>query len=390
VTAVLEPDQKVCLDGTHRIRRPEDTWRWIEPLFPRMGITRVADVTWLDEIGIPVYQAIRPDSWSLCVSQGKGLTADHARVSATMESIELWHGERMSPGERVGTPRQRAGELPYRVDELALTARSIVNLDSVLEWSPATALGSDAPSWVPTELVNMDCRAGRRWTAMRFYTSTNGLASGNTVTEAVLHGLYEVIERDALSVRDDDAPVRVVDPETVTGPAVALLEQLRRAGVVVLLKLYPSRTGLPCFGATIWSEALPITFHGHGCHIDRDVALCRAVTEAAQSRVTVISGARDDLPGRVYTDADGVNAGRRDRPDLAQLAGPDGGAAMLPYSEAPTTANPDLSSDLRQTVARVTAATGREPLFVDHTRPEVGIPVVHVVCPRFRFDPQHA
>ncbi|MCP9984172.1 hypothetical protein [Actinomadura madurae] len=90
---------KVCFDGTHRARLPEDTLRGLEPILDQVGITRIADVTWLDEIGIPVYQAIRPDSWSLCVSQGKGLTGDLAKVSAVMESIELWHAERM-PGRQ--------------------------------------------------------------------------------------------------------------------------------------------------------------------------------------------------------------------------------------------------------------------------------------------------
>lgn len=95
---------KVCFDGTHRARLPEDTLRGLEPILDQVGITRIADVTWLDEIGIPVYQAIRPDSWSLCVSQGKGLTGDLAKVSAVMESIELWHAERM-PAARSLHPR---------------------------------------------------------------------------------------------------------------------------------------------------------------------------------------------------------------------------------------------------------------------------------------------
>jgi ribosomal protein S12 methylthiotransferase accessory factor len=378
-------ERKVCVEGTHRTRTPEETWRWVTPVFDKVGITRVADVTWLDDIGIPVFQAIRPDSWSLCLSQGKGLTADLAKVSAVMESIELWHGEHMVPAERVGSPRELAGELGYRVEELALTPRSAVNLDCSLEWSPARVLGTEALTWLPTELLNMDRRTGDRWKAMRFQTSTNGLASGNTLTEAVLHGLYEVIERDAVSSSAGRTSTPVVDLESVTGPGAAVIEQMRLVGVEVLVTVHHSPTGLPCFEAMICSDSLPVVFHGHGCHLDRDVAICRALTEAAQSRATVIAAARDDLPTRVYSQADGVIAGRRRQPDLADLAD---GAPMLSYEAVDTVRHPDLAADLCETVARVTAATGREPVYVDHTRADLGIPVVHVVCPTMRFDPQ--
>ena len=73
--------------GTHRVRPPEETWDAVAPLFPKVGITRVADVTRLDRLDVPVYQAVRPSGRSLSVSQGKGITAAAARASAVMEAI---------------------------------------------------------------------------------------------------------------------------------------------------------------------------------------------------------------------------------------------------------------------------------------------------------------
>src|SRR5918998_1598968 len=55
----------------------------------RFGITRVAQVTALDRIGIPVWMAIRPNSRTLAVSQGKGLSDAAAQASAVMEAAEL-------------------------------------------------------------------------------------------------------------------------------------------------------------------------------------------------------------------------------------------------------------------------------------------------------------
>ncbi|MFC7548664.1 YcaO-like family protein [Plantactinospora sp. GCM10030261] len=370
---------KACVDGTHRARQPDETLRWIEPVFTEVGITRLADVTWLDEIGIPVYQAIRPDSRSLSVSQGKGLTPDLAKVSAAMESIELWHAERMPAGPRTASPRQLTGEIGYQVDELNLGYKSTVNQDCVLDWSPAIVIRTGAPTWLPTELLNMDGVVDGRWTVPRFDTTTNGLASGNNLTEALLHGLYEVIERDALARRHPEPrAAHVVDLETVTGPAASLLDTMTRAGVAVAVTVVPSAVGLPVFRARIWSDNLPLPFGGTGCHLDRDVALCRALTEAAQSRATVIAGARDDIKPLDYARA--AKAGQQ-RP--AEFDTPTVG---LDYARIGTVRQPDLATDLKITADRVVAATGREPTYVDHTRADLGIPVVHVVCPGLRYD----
>jgi ribosomal protein S12 methylthiotransferase accessory factor len=59
------------------------------------GITRVAAITRLDRIGLPVVQVTRPLSLSNVVSQGKGLTPGEAITSALMESLETWAAERV-------------------------------------------------------------------------------------------------------------------------------------------------------------------------------------------------------------------------------------------------------------------------------------------------------
>jgi ribosomal protein S12 methylthiotransferase accessory factor len=69
-----------------------------------------------------------------------------------------------------------------------------------------------------------------------------------------------------------------------------------------------SDVGAPCFLARICeSEANDRSalgnFWGAGCHLDPAVALGRAITEAAQSRLTLIAGARDDLTTADYAGA---------------------------------------------------------------------------------------
>src|ERR1700742_693684 len=84
---------KQYLAGTHRQVDPAHTLARVQPLLATMGITRVANVTGLDTIGIPVVMVCRPNARSLSVSQGKGLTLDAAKASGLMESIELYHAE---------------------------------------------------------------------------------------------------------------------------------------------------------------------------------------------------------------------------------------------------------------------------------------------------------
>ena len=72
---------KAYLRGTHRQRPPAETVARVRQLMPVMGITRVANVTGLDFVGVPVVMVTRPNSRSLAVSQGKGLDLDTAKAS---------------------------------------------------------------------------------------------------------------------------------------------------------------------------------------------------------------------------------------------------------------------------------------------------------------------
>src|ERR1051325_6080824 len=83
-------------DGPHRAASLEGTWARFAPAQRRAGITRIADLTGLDTLGIPVFTAIRPMGRSLSTQQGKGTTALAAKVSALMESLETWSAEHLT------------------------------------------------------------------------------------------------------------------------------------------------------------------------------------------------------------------------------------------------------------------------------------------------------
>src|SRR5207237_10833846 len=117
---------KVLRDGTHRSQGLDETLTRVLRFAPVMGITRVANVTGLDPVGIPVVMVCRPNSRSVAVSQGKGINLASARASGLMEAAELYHAESITLPLRLGSYE----ELRYQhkvvdVDDLPRNSFSI-------------------------------------------------------------------------------------------------------------------------------------------------------------------------------------------------------------------------------------------------------------------------
>ncbi|KAF4406912.1 YcaO-like family protein [Streptomyces lycii] len=294
---------KIFFTGTHRVRAPEDTYRAVVPLLRDYGITRLADVTGLDTLGIPVVMSVRPLATTLSVSQGKGVSKLLASVSAAMEAIELWHAENAVPQSVLsGAPAESLG-IPYDVGELEWPDGNLITARTRLDWIEAHLLPHGGPVLVPRAAVFLG-RTADSWQIPGLTTSSNGLASGNTVAEATVHALYEVMERDTVAARRG-VPARerrYIDPDTVDDDHCAdLIARIGRAGGFLELEDMPGRSGVPCTAARLWREDLASTVTlGAGAHGDPAVALSRAITEAAQSRLTQIVGTRDDIPSGAY------------------------------------------------------------------------------------------
>lgn len=361
----------MILDGTVRSRGPEETWALLEPWLERCGISRVADLTGLDCLGVPVWTAIRPGALTLTASQGKGATGRLAAISAVMESIELWHAEQPLPFDRVGPAR--ALDLPYPLLSLPVREPHPGLGDVPLQWTSGRGLVSGRRVLVPVGLIQR--RAPSMWQPAVFRTTSTGLACGNSSDEAVLHGLYEVVERHALHLDEQrGGELRtVVDPGSVDDPYAAnLIGRVRAAGAVLELAVVDNPYGLPVCLAYLWSEDYPVHFAGSGCHHDPHIALTRAITEAAQSRLTCIAGTRDDLPSEeeAFSSGDVVgpeSGGLPGRSWQEQFAGVAVGGSLRGRAEG---------------AARlVEAVTGYEPIAVTLSEPGATFTAVKVIAP---------
>lgn len=372
---VLDPGTKAFVLGTHRAVPPEETWERIRPLLEGLGITRVADVTRLDRLGIPVYQAVRPTSRSLAVSQGKGATRDAARVSAAMESIELWHAERL---DALPSLRMSVREMDYANpiagrdllwQEGAYRAFSATSLD----WIEARPLAGGGGAWIPRAMIELDFRLPEGLAPLPFRVTSNGLASGNTDEEALLHGLCEVVERHSLdrAQRGDGKAALALD-SVVVPYCREMIERIRAAGMKLAVWDITSELGIPTFYAELVADDLARLWIGSGCHPAADVALSRALTEAAQSRLTYIAGARDDIVGQTAWQLSTPHAAHRGFAEPAP-------EKSFDAVESLTAAR--LDADLEIVVERL-AEAGYSAYAVDLGRPEIGLPVVRVFVPR--------
>lgn len=378
--------RKTWRRGTHRALSPADTYDRARAHFRAAGITRVADVTGLDTLGVPVAMAYRPNARNLAVSPGKGTDRDAAFASAAMESLECWHAERplvplLRASHRELSPRHRVIDVA-RLPRVAVRPWSP---DRALLWTEANELLSGASVWVPFEVVHLDFSLPLPASSGALMPGSNGLASGNDPAEALTHALCELIERDASALwhcLDDSARDRTrVDLAAVPDDACQeLLQRLDAAGAAVAAWDLTSDVGVPAFRCELVERSpaagqpfLPGV--GAGCHLSAAVALARAITEAAQTRLTLVSGARDDLRADDY-------AAARDPAALARMQSRMSAPGPLrAFRDVVDRAGDTLEEDLL-TVLTSLARTGvREVAVVDLTRPDVGIPVVRAIVP---------
>ncbi|MFJ3310479.1 YcaO-like family protein [Streptomyces sp. NPDC086549] len=363
--------------GTVRARDPEQTWELLAGRLQEYGITRVADLTGLDVIGLPVWTAIRPASRTLSTSQGKGATALLAKISAVMEAIELWHVEQPLPVAAHGPARDIGPHCPLNALPLTVPYATSVLDQMVWDWTAGSALASGDKLLVPVDVVRRRVQRPE-WSPDLVRATSTGLACGTTRDEALLHALCEVVERDVL-YRDGQSGGRrrtLIDPGTVDDPYVRqVIDHLMAAQMALEIALVDGPYGLPVALAFLWSEDLPMVFAGGGCHPSPVIALTRALTEAAQSRLTLISGMRDDLPSDPAS-ADQVPAFRpAQRIGLADWPQATEGFAPHPCGFA------DQVAAIARRIQRV---THHEPIALDLSDPAGPVHAVQVVAPGTR------
>ena len=381
----MSPVTKGFRIGTDRTISPRATFEHVQPFMPAMGITRVANITGLDCIGIPVVMVCRPNSRSLAVSQGKGLDLPAARASGVMESIEFYHAERIQHPLKLATYEElRYGHRVVDVARLPQLRTSRFHRALPLLWIEGRDLLGGEPVWLPYEMLQLNMTLPPPTGSGCFLGGSNGLASGNHLLEATSHAICEVVERDAstmFGLLDPEAQIaRGVDLTTIDDAGCRdVLERYARAGVDVAVWDITSDVGIPAFVCQIVDRSVdPLralyACGGMGCHPRRQIALLRALTEAAQERVALIAGTRDDLFRTGYERARSLDVLRGQRAAMRE-------PAVRDFRSGPNWEAETFDADVAWELERLRSIGIEQVVAVDLTRPDFRVPVVHVTIP---------
>ena len=312
---VLPDFQAAASDGAlafayaDRAVPPAETVRRVWPYLGELGITRVARQTGLDRIGIPCWAAFRPNSRNLAGAQGKGLSDAAACVSATMEAVEGAVAEDPAGPRRRATAADLAAADELWFDpERWLPYGTAFDTAHPLTWLAGADLHTGARRWLPLDIVDMD---GEHAELAGVCKNSNGLASGNSAGEATFHALCELVERDATTLwgflPEAAAQLTAIDAAAFVDPRIdGLTAQIAAAGLRLRLFDQTDDLGIPVIMAVLGPEPrggfvgeLEITA-GYGAHPVAACAAIRAITEAAQSRVTSIAASRDDIHSAAF------------------------------------------------------------------------------------------
>lgn len=378
----LKSCKKKYMKDTHRAIAPEETLEIVKDKLEICGITRIADITDLDRLGIPVFSAVRPDATlgSVSVYNGKGVSKTEAEVSAIMEGVERYSCELNEEIILDSSQSQLEGKVNYLSPyELNLPAQEMYNEHIRIGWVKGYDLIKREEIYVPANAVFHPYPLKRDYPLFR--TNTNGLASGNTLEEAIFHGLCEAIERDAWSLVEmkrtfpKDLEIELNDPLLDD-----LINRFKENEVEIVFKDITSDIPIPTILASVDDLKLKdptLMVMGMGTHIDPKVAIYRAVTEAAQSRLTQIHGAREDTQKAEMKRRIGYDRIRRLNWYYLNSFG-----VTTKTSDFSIKASDDILEDIYILLEAIIQRGIDRAIVVNLTRSELGVPVVRVIVPQ--------
>jgi len=252
--------------------------------------------------------------------------------------------------------------------------------DLAIDWIRGWNITADRPVLVPALFGLYVSAFNDHWYTrpndprVRYtYSDCNGCAAGNVIEEAVLHGIYEVLERDAITIGARNALCGPdVDPEGVRNPYLRqVLDRLgQQPHLSLRLKLLTLDVGVPIFGCMVFDHTAGQPLVGYGGHLDPEIGMLRAISEMMQARA-------------VFEQVDRYRAGRRRyEPDQLAEFGYlwNAGDGSIAFNDIEDRSGADLLDDL-QTVLGMLQAKNLDAVVVNRTHRSDGIPVVKVLVP---------
>ena len=412
---LLRSQKKLRGIVSSRIKPVEETIKTILPVSSNIGITRLADITNMDILGIPNFSAVLPGTEDyIWVYSGKGPTRMDAKASALMESIERYSS--LPSGNRnkmIQGSYKEVSKVSKILHPSNVVEPMILEYDDemIMDFLSGYDLVNNERILIPAPLALF--RYSPKPPAINpfAYHHTNGLASGNVLEEAICHSLCELIERDATSLAelnasalpynflrtmtkylsdngleidpvdgtefvDDDSKYPDVDISNIDfKPISNLVKKFNDAKIPLIIKDITSPIGVPTFNASSieWiTEDYGYLAEGHGTHPDARIALLRAITEVSQTRAANIQGARDDLRKISYGNS---NSDEKKTWQFMKSKN------TIQFSEIKSFIADDILDDINFILSRLVSNGLKQVIVVDLTNPQIMIPVVRTIVP---------
>ncbi|MEU9360187.1 TOMM precursor leader peptide-binding protein [Streptomyces sp. NPDC048301] len=399
VTVTSRPKADLTGSG-HRSATARHTLRAYEHLIsPLTGVVKAVQRDGRGPAGLNSYRSgtnhargprglTGPASQLRSESGGKGMTELDARVGALCESLERHSGTYQGDEPTLRASWREVADRAVHPGTCQLydprQGGPVFDEDAPVDWTPVWSLTRGEHRLMPTALLYFD--APRSPGLGPVQADSNGNAGGSSLEDAIVQGLLELVERDAVALwwynRTRHA---AVDLDAFDEPWTGRMRDLHASlGRELWVLDVTSDFGIPVFAAVTRRADKPAEdiLFGFGAHFDPKIALCRAIAEANQL-----------MPAVAEVRADGTGYGCRDERllDWWRTATTAGHPYLLPDPALAPRVPADFGyvprADLRDDIESVKAAVaerGMELLVLDQTRPDIGLPVVKVVVPGMR------
>lgn len=330
-------------------------------------------------------------AWTLrtpCV--GKGTTNAQAQASALGEAVERYSAIFRGDEVRIKASYQQLGNKAihpnaimqfssrqYRERVHGNRQESEQNWVPVpfdeqreIEWTPVWSVATQQTKYVATAL----CYFGYLFSPEHDFCrpDSNGNAAGANLEDAFLRGFLEVVERDAVALWwYNRVPCPSVNLASFDEAYFsALLELYRILGRDMVVLDISADFQIPAFAALSRGKNAPgDLLLGFGAHLDPRLAIVHALTELNQSLAAVIGGERI----RYFVG----------EPLETAFLEPDPSSPSKTCEDYAGSDSDDVGEN-GKTCIELAAKQGLEPLVVDQTRADLGMPAVKVIVPGMR------
>jgi ribosomal protein S12 methylthiotransferase accessory factor len=334
---------------------------------------------------------------------GKGITPAQAETGALCEALERHCATFAGDEDRIEASYRELGDEAIHPDTCQLyhlrqfAGRRRWNSEhdtpqfvcdpfddnAMMSWSPVWSLTHQRRRLLPTGMLYFG--APRKPGPLMVCADSNGNAAGSSLEDAVLQGLLELVERDAVAIWWYNRLRRpALDLAAFADPWVDEIRQMyRHMGREIWALDLTVDLGVPVIAAVSRRVDQPreeIVF-GFGAHRDVRVALRRGLTELNQLACACLEArmaGRQSIAG-----LDAENWWRSATIEAQQYLVPD--PAEPPRSPAAYSLRDggDIRDDI-EIVHQSLRRAGLEMLVLNQTRPDIGLAAVKVIVPGMR------